>query len=92
MSAAYASRFEAVFLCTHPKGSKMSYAAARRYMKKSEGFVRRGLPPACCFSCSPACLPVTWRTTSLTLSLSLSLSLYPYIAMALSLPEIRDRF
>ncbi|KYQ56104.1 hypothetical protein ALC60_04992 [Trachymyrmex zeteki] len=36
MSAAYASRFEAVFLCTHPKGPKMSYAAAGRYMKKSQ--------------------------------------------------------
>lgn len=41
MSAAYASRFEAVFLCTHPKGPKMSYAAAGRYMKKSEEFVRK---------------------------------------------------
>ncbi|XP_019701139.2 uncharacterized protein LOC105192173 isoform X2 [Harpegnathos saltator] len=41
MSVAYTSRFETVFLCTHPKGPKMSYAAAGRYMKKSEGFVRK---------------------------------------------------
>ncbi|KYN06543.1 hypothetical protein ALC62_02622 [Cyphomyrmex costatus] len=37
----YVSRFEAVFLCTHPKEPKMSYAVAGRYMKKSEGFVRK---------------------------------------------------
>ncbi|KYM99699.1 hypothetical protein ALC62_09317 [Cyphomyrmex costatus] len=41
MSAAYASRFETVFLCTHLKGPKMSYAAAGRYMKKSKGFVKK---------------------------------------------------
>lgn len=41
MSAAYASHFEAVLLCTHPKRPKMSYAAAACYMKKSEGFVRK---------------------------------------------------
>ncbi|KYN32274.1 hypothetical protein ALC56_13653, partial [Trachymyrmex septentrionalis] len=34
------SRFEAVFLCTHRKESKISYAAVGRYMKKSEGFVK----------------------------------------------------
>ncbi|EFN87021.1 hypothetical protein EAI_08532 [Harpegnathos saltator] len=39
MSAAYASRLEAVFPCIYPKGPKMLYAAAGRYMKKSEEFV-----------------------------------------------------
>lgn len=41
MSAAYASRYEAVFLCTHPKGPQMSFSAAARYMKKSKDFVRK---------------------------------------------------
>ncbi|CAK9805032.1 hypothetical protein ANTQUA_LOCUS4341, partial [Anthophora quadrimaculata] len=41
MSAAYASRFEAVFLCKHPKGPKMSYAAVGKYMGKSKTFVRK---------------------------------------------------
>ena len=41
MSAAYASRFEAVFLCSHPKGSKMSFALASRYMGKSVSFVKK---------------------------------------------------
>lgn len=41
MSVAYASHFEAVFLCTHSKGPKMSYAAAGCYMKKSDGFVTK---------------------------------------------------
>ncbi|CAK9806971.1 Transposable element Tcb1 transposase [Anthophora quadrimaculata] len=41
MSAAYARRFEAVFLCTHPKGPKLSYSAAARYMQKSVEFVRK---------------------------------------------------
>lgn len=41
MSAAYAKRFEAVFLCTHPKGPKMSYAAAAKYIKKSRAFVEK---------------------------------------------------
>ena len=35
MSATYESRYEAVFLCTHPKGPIMSYAAAAMYMGKS---------------------------------------------------------
>lgn len=39
MSAAYVSRYEAVFLCTHPKGPKMSYAAAAKYMRKSKAFI-----------------------------------------------------
>ncbi|KYN04236.1 Pyridoxine-5'-phosphate oxidase [Cyphomyrmex costatus] len=41
MSAAYASRFEKVFLCIYLKGPKMSYAAVGRYMQKSEEFVRK---------------------------------------------------
>lgn len=41
MSAAYASRFEAVFLCSHPRGPKMSFAAASRYMGKSVSFVKK---------------------------------------------------
>lgn len=40
MSAAYLKRYEAVFLCIHPKGPKMSITGAARYMHKSEGFVR----------------------------------------------------
>jgi len=39
MNAAYASRYETVFLCLHPKGPKMSYEAAAKYMKKSKTFV-----------------------------------------------------
>ncbi|KYM83977.1 hypothetical protein ALC53_05595, partial [Atta colombica] len=30
-----ASRFETVFLCTHPKGPKMSQLVAAKYIKKS---------------------------------------------------------
>ena len=41
MSAAYVSRYEAVFLCSHPKGPKMSYGAAAKYMKKSKAFVSK---------------------------------------------------
>lgn len=41
MSVTYASRYEAVFLCLHPKGPKMSYAAAAKYMKKSKTFVSK---------------------------------------------------
>lgn len=41
MSAAYASRYEAVFLCTHPKGPKMFHAAAAKYMRKSKSFVSK---------------------------------------------------
>ncbi|KYN36663.1 hypothetical protein ALC56_08454 [Trachymyrmex septentrionalis] len=36
MSTKYASRYEAVFLCTHPKDPKMSQLAAAKYMKKSK--------------------------------------------------------
>ena len=35
MSAAYIKRFEAVFLCLHPKGPKMSRESAAKYLKKS---------------------------------------------------------
>ena len=38
MSTKYASRYEAVFLCTHPK---MSQLAAAKYMKKSKSFVQK---------------------------------------------------
>lgn len=41
MSAAYASRYEAVFLCSHPKGPKLSYVAAAKYMGKSKSFVAK---------------------------------------------------
>lgn len=41
MSVAYVSRYEAVFLCTHPKGPKMSYGAAAKYMKKSKAYVSK---------------------------------------------------
>lgn len=41
MSVAYASRYEAVFLCLHPKGPKMSYGAAAKYMKKSKAFISK---------------------------------------------------
>lgn len=41
MSAPYAKRFEAVFLCTHSKEPKMSYKTATKYMHKSEDFVRK---------------------------------------------------
>lgn len=41
MSAAYASRYEAVFLCSHPKGPKMSLGAAAKYMGKSKTFVSK---------------------------------------------------
>ncbi|CAK9826175.1 hypothetical protein ANTRET_LOCUS4064 [Anthophora retusa] len=41
MSAAYASRFEAVFLCKHPKGPKMSHAAVAKYIGKSKTFVKK---------------------------------------------------
>lgn len=37
----FIKRFEAVFLHLHPKGPKLSIAATAKYMKKSEGFVRR---------------------------------------------------
>jgi len=41
ISAAYASRYEAVFLCSHPKEPKMSYVAAAKYMGKLKSFVAK---------------------------------------------------
>ena len=41
MSTKYASRYEAVFLCTHSKGPKMSQLATAKYMKKSKSFVQK---------------------------------------------------
>ena len=38
MSIKYASRYEAVFLCTHPK---MLQLAVAKYMKKSKSFVQK---------------------------------------------------
>ena len=39
MSAIYAERFEAVFLCTHARGLHLSYSAAAKVLKKSKHFV-----------------------------------------------------
>lgn len=41
MSAIYAKRYEAVFLCSHPRGPKMSHSAAAKYMKMSRQFVTK---------------------------------------------------
>ena len=41
MSSVYAKCFEAVFLCTHPKGPLMSYSAAAKYIKKLKSFVKK---------------------------------------------------
>ncbi|KOC58939.1 hypothetical protein WH47_01219 [Habropoda laboriosa] len=41
MSAAYAKRFQAVFLCRHPKGPKMSVRDAAKYLRKSREFVNK---------------------------------------------------
>ena len=41
MSSVYAKRFEAVFLCTHPKGPLMFYTAAAKYIKKWKSFVKK---------------------------------------------------
>ena len=41
MSSVYVKRFEAVFLCTHPKGQLVSYTAAAKYIKKSKSFVKK---------------------------------------------------
>ncbi|GJQ72849.1 hypothetical protein Trydic_g1498 [Trypoxylus dichotomus] len=39
MNVAYASCYEAVFVCSHSEGLKMSYAVAAKYMAKSKSFV-----------------------------------------------------
>jgi hypothetical protein len=41
MSAAYASRLEAVLFCTPPKAPKMTREAAAKYMKKYKAFVNK---------------------------------------------------
>lgn len=41
MNAAYVSRFEAVFLCEHPKGPKMSHGTAAKYVRRSRSFVQK---------------------------------------------------
>ena len=40
MSAIYAKRYEAVFLCTHARGPHLSYSAAAKVLKKSKHFVQ----------------------------------------------------
>ena len=40
MSAIYAKRYEAVFLCTHARGPHLSYSAAAKVLKKSKNFVQ----------------------------------------------------
>ncbi|GJQ88286.1 hypothetical protein Trydic_g3767 [Trypoxylus dichotomus] len=39
MSIAYASCYEAVFPCSHSKGSQISHAAAAKYKEKSKSFI-----------------------------------------------------
>lgn len=41
MSAKYAKRFEAVFLCKHAKGPKLSFVSAAKVIKKSKSFVEK---------------------------------------------------
>jgi len=41
MSATYASRYKAMFLCLHPKGLQMSYEVGAKYMKKSKTFISK---------------------------------------------------
>lgn len=41
MSAKYLKRYEAVFLVQHPKGPKLTYAAAAASLKKSQAFVKK---------------------------------------------------
>ena len=41
MSAKYATRYEVVFLCSHPKGPKLSQSAIAKYMGKSKQFVQK---------------------------------------------------
>ena len=40
MSAIYVNRYEAVFLCTHARGPRLSYSAAVKVLKKSKHFVQ----------------------------------------------------
>lgn len=41
MSAKYCKRYEAVFLCRHPKGPKLSAKQTAKYIRKDESFVRK---------------------------------------------------
>lgn len=41
MSTKYVKRFEAVFLCHHSNGPKLSYSKAAKVIKKSKEFVRK---------------------------------------------------
>ena len=41
MSIRYASRYKIVFLCTHPKGPKISQSATAKYMRKSKAFIQK---------------------------------------------------
>ncbi|KOC65887.1 hypothetical protein WH47_12686 [Habropoda laboriosa] len=41
MSAAYTKRLEAVFLRCHPKGPKLSFTSAAKYLHKSTQFVKK---------------------------------------------------
>lgn len=41
MRNAYAKRFEAVFLCVHPKWPKLTYLAASKYIRKWKSFVEK---------------------------------------------------
>lgn len=41
MSATYIKRLEAVFLCSHPKGPKMSVLSAAKYLHRSKAFVSK---------------------------------------------------
>ena len=43
MSAIYAKRYEAVFLCTHASGPHLSYSADAKVLKKSKHFVQMGV-------------------------------------------------
>ena len=40
MSAIYAKRYEAIFLCTHARGPHLSYSAAAKVLKKSKHFMQ----------------------------------------------------
>ena len=41
MSATYLKRFEAMFLCSHPRGPKISTAAVAKYLRKSSQFEQK---------------------------------------------------
>ena len=41
MSVVYDHNFEAVFLCTHPQGSRMTYIVAAKLFKEKRTFVKK---------------------------------------------------